>query len=127
MRFGNLFLAGDAAHIVPPTGAKGLNLAASDIAYLSSALIEYYLNGSKQDIAEYSEKCLKRVWKAECFSWWMTNLLHRFENESEFDLKIKHAELTYILGSEAGQTTLAENYVGLPYELKAFEELKKVS
>ncbi len=127
MRFGNLFLAGDAAHIVPPTGAKGLNLAASDIAYLSSALIEYYLNGSKQGIDEYSEKCLRRVWKAERFSWWMTNLLHRFENESEFDLKIKHAELTYILGSEAGQTTLAENYVGLPYELKAFEELKKVS
>lgn len=127
MRFGNLFLAGDAAHIVPPTGAKGLNLAASDIAYLSSALIEYYLKGSKQGIDEYSEKCLKRVWKAERFSWWMTNLLHRFENESEFDLKIKHAELTYILGSEAGQTTLAENYVGLPYELKKLEELKKVS
>lgn len=116
MRFGHLFLAGDAAHIVPPTGAKGLNLAASDIAYLSDALIEYYIHGSKQAIDEYSEKCLKRVWKAERFSWWMTHLLHRFENESEFDLKIKQAELNYVLGSEAGQTTLAENYVGLPYE-----------
>lgn len=115
MRFGKMFLAGDAAHIVPPTGAKGLNLAASDIAYLSNALIEYYLNGSEQGIEGYSEKCLTRVWKAERFSWWMTHLLHRFETESDFDLKIKHAELAYILGSEAGQTTLAENYVGLPY------------
>lgn len=115
MRFGKLFLAGDAAHIVPPTGAKGLNLAASDIAYLSSALIEYYNRDSEEGINEYSEKCLKRVWKAERFSWWMTHLLHRFETESDFDLKIKQAELAYILGSKAGQTTLAENYVGLPY------------
>ena len=115
MRFGKLFLAGDAAHIVPPTGAKGLNLAASDIAYLSSALIEYYNNDSEQGINAYSEKCLKRVWKAERFSWWMTHLLHRFETESDFDLKIKQAELAYVLGSKAGQTTLAENYVGLPY------------
>ncbi|MBL2056921.1 4-hydroxybenzoate 3-monooxygenase, partial [Klebsiella pneumoniae] len=91
MRFGKLFLAGDAAHIVPPTGAKGLNLAASDIAYLSSALIEYYAEGSEQGINEYSEKCLQRVWKAERFSWWMTHLLHRFETESEFDHKIKQA------------------------------------
>lgn len=127
MRFGHLFLAGDAAHIVPPTGAKGLNLAASDIAYLSSALIEYYINNSEQGIIEYSEKCLKRVWKAERFSWWMTHLLHRFETESDFDLKIKQAELAYILGSEAGQTTLAENYVGLPYEIKKFENLPKAS
>ena len=117
MRFGKLFLAGDAAHIVPPTGAKGLNLAASDIAYLSNALIEYYMNNSEQGINEYSEKCLKRVWKAERFSWWMTHLLHRFETESDFDIKIKQAELAYILGSEAGKTTLAENYVGLPYEI----------
>src|SRR5690606_6577216 len=78
MRFGKLFLAGDAAHIVPPTGAKGLNLAASDIAYLSSALIQYYQEGSEQGINDYSEKCLQRVWKAERFSWWMTHLLHRF-------------------------------------------------
>ncbi|MDC5517589.1 4-hydroxybenzoate 3-monooxygenase [Acinetobacter baumannii] len=118
MRFGKLFLAGDAAHIVPPTGAKGLNLAASDIAYLSSALIEYYAHESEQGIDEYSRKCLQRVWKAERFSWWMTHLLHRFENESEFDHKIKRAELSYILESTAGQTTLAENYVGLPYEIK---------
>ncbi|NIE95394.1 4-hydroxybenzoate 3-monooxygenase [Acinetobacter sp. Tr-809] len=122
MRFGKLFLAGDAAHIVPPTGAKGLNLAASDIAYLSSALIEYYVEGSDQGIQEYSEKCLQRVWKAERFSWWMTHLLHRFETESEFDHKIKQAELSYILGSHAGQTTLAENYVGLPYEIKNMSE-----
>lgn len=114
MRFGKLFLAGDAAHIVPPTGAKGLNLAASDIAYLSSALIQYYVEGSDQGIQEYSEKCLQRVWKAERFSWWMTHLLHRFETESEFEHKIKQAELSYILGSTAGKTTLAENYVGLP-------------
>jgi p-hydroxybenzoate 3-monooxygenase len=116
MRFGKLFLAGDAAHIVPPTGAKGLNLAASDIAFLSKALIEYYANGSEAGIDSYSENCLKRVWKAERFSWWMTHLLHRFDTETEFEHKIKQAELSYILGSEAGQTTLAENYVGLPLQ-----------
>ena len=127
MRFGKLFLAGDAAHIVPPTGAKGLNLAASDIAYLSSAFIQYYLDGSEQGIDEYSEKCLQRVWKAERFSWWMTHLLHRFETESEFDHKIKQAELSYILGSLAGQTTLAENYVGLTYEIKHLSEFQQAS
>lgn len=127
MRFGKLFLAGDAAHIVPPTGAKGLNLAASDIAYLSSALIEYYAEGSEQGINEYSEKCLLRVWKAERFSWWMTHLLHRFETESEFDHKIKQAELSYVLGSIAGKTTLAENYVGLPYEIKQIDSFKHAS
>lgn len=127
MRFGKLFLAGDAAHIVPPTGAKGLNLAASDIAYLSSALIEYYAEGSEQGINEYSEKCLQRVWKAERFSWWMTHLLHRFETESEFDHKIKKAELSYVLGSIAGKTTLAENYVGLPYEIKQIDSFKHAS
>lgn len=127
MRFGKLFLAGDAAHIVPPTGAKGLNLAASDIAYLSSALIEYYAEGSEQGINEYSEKCLQRVWKAERFSWWMTHLLHRFETESEFDHKIKQAELSYVLGSIAGKTTLAENYVGLPYEIKQIDSYKHAS
>ena len=114
MRFGKLFLAGDAAHIVPPTGAKGLNLAASDIAFLSEALIEFYKRGDESGINNYSENCLKRVWKAERFSWWMTHLLHRFETETEFEHKIKQAELSYILSSEAGQTTLAENYVGLP-------------
>ncbi|MDC4975386.1 4-hydroxybenzoate 3-monooxygenase [Acinetobacter baumannii] len=127
MRFGKLFLAGDAAHIVPPTGAKGLNLAASDIAYLSSALVEYYFEGSEQGINEYSEKCLQRVWKAERFSWWMTHLLHRFETESEFDHKIKQAELSYVLGSIAGKTTLAENYVGLPYEIKQIDSFKHAS
>ncbi|WP_447580237.1 4-hydroxybenzoate 3-monooxygenase [Acinetobacter baumannii] len=127
MRFGKLFLAGDAAHIVPPTGAKGLNLAASDIAYLSSALIEYYAEGSEQGINEYSEKCLQRVWKAERFSWWMTHLLNRFETESEFDHKIKQAELSYVLGSIAGKTTLAENYVGLPYEIKQIDSFKHAS
>ncbi|WP_336961683.1 4-hydroxybenzoate 3-monooxygenase [Acinetobacter pittii] len=127
MRFGKLFLAGDAAHIVPPTGAKGLNLAASDIAYLSSALVEYYVEGSEQGINEYSEKCLQRVWKAERFSWWMTHLLHRFETESEFDHKIKQAELSYVLGSLAGKTTLAENYVGLPYEIKQIDSFKHAS
>ncbi|EJD6059785.1 4-hydroxybenzoate 3-monooxygenase [Acinetobacter baumannii] len=127
MRFGKLFLAGDAAHIVPPTGAKGLNLAASDIAYLSSALIEYYAEGSEQGINEYSDKCLQRVWKAERFSWWMTHLLHRFETESEFDHKIKQAELSYVLGSIAGKTTLAENYVGLPYEIKQIDSFKHAS
>ncbi|EOC4855912.1 4-hydroxybenzoate 3-monooxygenase [Acinetobacter baumannii] len=127
MRFGKLFLAGDAAHIVPLTGAKGLNLAASDIAYLSSALIEYYAEGSEQGINEYSEKCLQRVWKAERFSWWMTHLLHRFETESEFDHKIKQAELSYVLGSIAGKTTLAENYVGLPYEIKQIDSFKHAS
>ncbi|MEQ1298127.1 4-hydroxybenzoate 3-monooxygenase [Acinetobacter soli] len=127
MRFGKLFLAGDAAHIVPPTGAKGLNLAASDIAYLSSALIEFYTQESEQGIDQYSEKCLQRVWKAERFSWWMTHLLHRFETESEFDHKIKQAELSYILGSTAGQTTLAENYVGLPNEIKSLDHLKYAS
>lgn len=127
MRFGKLFLAGDAAHIVPPTGAKGLNLAASDIAYLSSALIEYYAEGSEQGINEYSEKCLQRVWKAERFSWWMTHLLHRFETESEFDHKIKQAELSYVLGSIAGKTTLAENYVGLPYDIKQINSFKHAS
>ena len=127
MRFGKLFLAGDAAHIVPPTGAKGLNLAASDIAYLSSALIEFYLKDSTEGIDQYSGKCLKRVWKAERFSWWMTHLLHRFETESDFDHKIKQAELSYILDSKAGLTTLAENYVGLPYELKKFDDMQKLS
>lgn len=121
MRFGKLFLAGDAAHIVPPTGAKGLNLAASDIAYLAHALIDFYHNDSEKGIEEYSEKCLKRVWKAERFSWWMTHLLHRFDSESEFDHRIKQAELSYILESNAGLTTLAENYVGLPYEIKGFD------
>jgi p-hydroxybenzoate 3-monooxygenase len=115
MRFGRLFLAGDAAHIVPPTGAKGLNLAASDVHYLSEALIDYYRTGSQAGLEQYSARALKRVWKAERFSWWMTSLLHRFPDAGPFGRKIQRAELDYLVGSRAAMTTLAENYVGLPY------------
>jgi p-hydroxybenzoate 3-monooxygenase len=117
MRFGRLFLAGDAAHIVPPTGAKGLNLAASDVKYLSSALIEYYREHSEAGIDEYSARCLRRVWKAERFSWWLTTLLHRFPDSGEFGQKMQEAELDYLIGSRAASTSLAENYVGLPMEV----------
>jgi p-hydroxybenzoate 3-monooxygenase len=115
MRFGRLFLAGDAAHIVPPTGAKGLNLAASDIHYLSSALIDYYALGKTMELDVYSAKCLRRIWQAERFSWWMTNLLHRFPENGPFGQKIQRAELEYLVGSAAASASLAENYVGLPY------------
>ena len=115
MRFGRLFLAGDAAHIVPPTGAKGLNLAASDVRYLSQAIIEFY-QGSKAGIDHYSARCLRRIWKAERFSWWMTNLLHRFPETNPFEQRALEAELDYVVNSHAGQTTLAENYVGLPFD-----------
>jgi p-hydroxybenzoate 3-monooxygenase len=114
MRFGRLFLAGDAAHIVPPTGAKGLNLAASDVRYLSRALVEFYA-GSTGGIDAYSEVCLRRVWKAERFSWWMTTLLHRFPAAGGFDQKVQQAELDYLVDSVAAKTSLAENYVGLPF------------
>lgn len=115
MRYGNLFLAGDAAHIVPPTGAKGLNLAASDIHYLYHGFLDHYLNGDSAGLDGYSEKALARVWKAERFSWWMTNLLHRAPEGSETDLRLQRAELDYLFSSEAAQVSLAENYVGLPY------------
>jgi p-hydroxybenzoate 3-monooxygenase len=115
MRYGALFLAGDAAHIVPPTGAKGLNLAASDVYYLSHALIERYKRGSAAGLDAYAEQALKRVWKAERFSWWMTQMLHRFPESSGFDQRMQAAELDYLFQSEAAQTALAENYVGLPY------------
>jgi len=115
MRFGRLFLAGDAAHIVPPTGAKGLNLAASDIHYLSTALIDYYASGETMELDAYSAKCLRRVWQAERFSWWMTKLLHRFPEGGAFREKIQRAELDYVVGSAAASASLAENYVGLPY------------
>jgi len=115
MRYGNLFLAGDAAHIVPPTGAKGLNLAASDVAYLSSALIARFRRNSQAGLDSYAERALARVWKAERFSWWMTQMLHRFPEASGFDQKIQAAELGYLFASKAAQTALAENYVGLPY------------
>jgi p-hydroxybenzoate 3-monooxygenase len=114
LRFGRLFLAGDAGHIVPPTGAKGLNLAASDVHYLAEALISYYLDKSETGLDGYSARALARVWKAERFSWWMTKLLHRFPEEGDFGRRMQLAELDYIVASQAAQTALAENYVGLP-------------
>jgi p-hydroxybenzoate 3-monooxygenase len=115
MRFGRLFLAGDAAHIVPPTGAKGLNLAASDIHYLSTALVEFYRDKSPAGLDHYSGRALARIWKAERFSWWMTTLLHRFPDSSDFDRKLQFAELDYLVSSPAAAMAMAENYVGLPY------------
>lgn len=114
MRFGRLFLAGDAAHIVPPTGAKGLNLAASDVAYLSRGLIEHYIEKSDAGIEHYSDTCLRRVWRASRFSWWFTSLMHRFPDSGEIDRKLQEAELGYLVGSPAASTVMAENYVGLP-------------
>ena len=116
MRFGRLFLAGDAAHIVPPTGAKGLNLAASDVGFLAAAMREHYLERSDVAIEAYSERCLRRVWNAERFSWWFTSLMHRFPETDEFGQRMQHAELDYLVGSRAASTVLAENYVGLPME-----------
>jgi len=115
MRFGRLFLVGDAAHIVPPTGAKGLNLAASDVHYLFSGLSEYYGERSSAGIDAYSGRALSRVWKAVRFSWWMTTMLHRFPDTGDFGQKIQEAELDYLTHSTAASTALAENYVGLPY------------
>ncbi|MBX9820308.1 4-hydroxybenzoate 3-monooxygenase [Afipia birgiae] len=115
MRFVRLFLAGDAAHIVPPTGAKGLNLAASDVHYLSTALREFYAEKSHAGIDDYSRRALGRVWKAERFSWWMTSMLHRFPNTDEFSARIQRAELNYLIESDAAKTSLSENYVGLPF------------
>jgi len=116
LRFGRLFLAGDAGHIVPPTGAKGLNLAASDVKYLAEALDGYYHGGRHSGIEHYSQRCLARIWKAERFSWWMTRLLHQFPGEAEIETRFQQAELDYLLKSEAGQRTIAENYVGLPLD-----------
>ena len=114
MRHGSLFLAGDSAHIVPPTGAKGLNLASSDITYLSAAIISYFKEKQSDGINLYSEKALNRVWKSSRFSWYLTTLMHRFPEGGEFDRKMQVAELEYIAGSKAAQTTIAENYIGLP-------------
>lgn len=115
MRYGNLFLAGDAAHIVPPTGARGLNTAASDIYYLYHALVDHYLNGDDTGIDTYSEKALARVWKTQRFSWSLTTMLHSFPDELPYDGKLKKAELEYLFSSEASMTAVAENYVGLPF------------
>ncbi|RSU80192.1 4-hydroxybenzoate 3-monooxygenase [Sphingomonas sp. S-NIH.Pt3_0716] len=114
MRWGRLFLAGDAAHIVPPTGAKGLNLAASDVIMLSDALVDHYRGGSDAGLDGYSARALARVWKAERFSWWFTSITHRFPDMDGFARRIQAAEIDYIRGSQAAQRTLAENYVGLP-------------
>ncbi len=114
MQFGRLFLAGDAAHIVPPTGAKGLNLAVADVRVLAAALARYYATGSTELLAGYSAACLKRVWRAEHFSWWMTAMLHRFPDADTFQRKLQIAQLEYVVGSRAAATSLAENYVGLP-------------
>ena len=114
MRHGRLFLAGDAAHIVPPTGAKGLNLAVADVRFLAEALVAYYRGGRTDLLDGYSARCLQRVWKAQRFSWWMTGLTHRFPEASPFERRAQGAELAYLVGSKAAKTVLAENYVGLP-------------
>ncbi|MEM6636274.1 MAG: 4-hydroxybenzoate 3-monooxygenase [Pseudomonadota bacterium] len=115
MQWGRLFLCGDAAHIVPPTGAKGLNTAASDVYYLADALSRHYVHRDPEGISKYSERALARVWKAERFSWWMTRLLHHFPDQSEFDSKMQQAEVSFLKTNDAAQAVLAQNYVGLPY------------
>ncbi|MFB9251243.1 4-hydroxybenzoate 3-monooxygenase [Sphaerisporangium melleum] len=116
MQYGRLFLAGDAAHIVPPTGAKGLNLAVADVRVLTAALAEWYATGSREALDGYSRACLKRVWRAQHFSWWMTTLLHTFEEEDAYGRRLQLSYLDYVTSSPAAATTLAENYVGLPYD-----------
>jgi len=116
MQCGRLFLAGDAAHIVPPTGAKGLNLAVADVAVLARAMAEFFRSGRRDLLDRYSETCLRRVWKVQRFSWWMTAMLHRFETDNPFDRRRQLAELDYVTSSRAAMTSLAENYVGLPLD-----------
>jgi p-hydroxybenzoate 3-monooxygenase len=116
MQYGRLFLAGDAAHIVLPTGAKGMNLAVADVRALALGLSEYYDSGSLQRLERYSVTCLRRIWQAQRFSWWMTSMLHRFEQHGEFERRLQLAELDYVSSSHAASTALAENYVGLPYQ-----------
>jgi p-hydroxybenzoate 3-monooxygenase len=116
MSYGRLYLAGDAAHIVPPTGAKGLNLAISDVVYLARALADHYRRSSDERLVGYSDTALKRVWKAVRFSWWMTTLMHRFEDEGSFGQRVQEAELDYLASSPAAQTAMAENYTGLPLD-----------
>ena len=128
MQFGTLFLAGDAAHIVPPTGAKGLNLAVADVRVLSDALIEYYATGRRDGLDGYSAMALERVWAAEHFSWWMTSMLHRYDDRDPFQQRLQFAQLNQVASSHAFQTALAENYVGLPIRRRAFaEKLKRRS
>lgn len=115
MRWGRLFLCGDAAHIVPPTGAKGLNTAASDVQYLYTALLQVYEEKDSEGIDRYSEKALSRIWKAERFSWWMTNLLHRFPDQSDFDIRMQITDFEFLASNRNAQAVLAENYIGLPY------------
>ncbi len=115
MRYGNLFLAGDAAHIVPPTGARGLNTAGSDIYYLYTGLVDFYKNNDASGLEQYSEKALTRVWKAQRFSWWMTTMLHTFLDTPDYDQKLKEIDMSYLFSSDAALSSLAENYVGLPY------------
>ncbi|MEO8303784.1 MAG: 4-hydroxybenzoate 3-monooxygenase [Betaproteobacteria bacterium] len=116
MQHGRLFLAGDAAHIVPPTGAKGLNLAVADVRVLTRALVEYFTSANTQGLDAYSQTCLRRVWRAEHFSWWMTTMLHHSVGEDAFHLRLQRAQLDYVVSSRAAATSLAENYVGLPFE-----------
>ncbi len=116
LRFGRLFLAGDAAHIVPPTGAKGLNLAASDVRLLAGALIEHFFEHSDAGLDGYSQACLRRVWRAERFTWWFTSLTHQMSDEDGMAQRLRQADLDYLLHSEAAMRTLAENYVGLPLD-----------
>jgi p-hydroxybenzoate 3-monooxygenase len=116
MQFGRLFLAGDAAHIVPPTGAKGLNLAVADVSVLARALHRFYASRTQDGLAGYSATCLARVWRAEHFSWWMTAMLHRFPDGDTFQRKLQRAQLDYVVASRAAATSLAENYVGMPLE-----------
>jgi p-hydroxybenzoate 3-monooxygenase len=115
MRYGRLFLAGDAAHIFPPTGARGLNTAASDVYYLYHAMVDHYVKGDDNGLEAYSQRALGRVWKAQRFSWWMTMMLHRFPNNIPYDDKLQQTDLTYLLSSDAAMRSLAENYVGLPF------------
>jgi len=115
MRYGNMFLAGDAAHIVPPTGARGLNTAGSDIYYLYHGFVDHYQKGDSTGLDNYSEKALSRVWKAQRFSWWLTTLLHTFPDSIEYDQKLQEVEMAYLFSSDAAQSSLAENYVGLPF------------
>ena len=116
MRYGRLFLAGDAAHIVPPTGAKGLNLAISDVFYLSRAFTEYYNRKSSKYIDSYSDMAHRRVWAAARFSWQLTMLLHRFPDQTDFDLRAQETELDYLASSESAQRSMCEQYAGLPFE-----------